>query len=421
MTRAMINVSSSFRYVRYVGPANSACNVAEIRLIGYSSTVPTPTGLIAMPGIGEVSLKWNAAPGGVTNYLIKRSAVSGGPYTTVGSSSGTSYTDMGLVNGVVYYYVLEATSPGGLGGVSAEVETVPGSTLVPYDTVLPLFGPSGYWRLNETDGTNAADASGHGLNGVYESGASVGVPGPNPPFSGFSTTDSAASFAGAANACVSLPPLNLSSANVTFTAWIFPTVSAQNKATGLIFNRVSTGSSGFCFADSGTQLSYVWNDDSGTWNYQSGLVPPVNMWSFIALVITPTNASFYLCNGDGNSTNTFVHKHLPAAFGGETRIGGDSMADGVRYFQGKIAQVAVFGSSLSALQIYQIFNTGNIGEQVGPIVIKTKPGNVQLSWIQGTLVESTNLTGPWVTNGSSGSTFTAPVVGTQRFYRLKLP
>ena len=73
-----------------------------------------PTDLIATAGYGKVILTWAASTSpGVTNYNIKRSVSSGGPYTNniIASTSGTSYTDTnGISDGVTYYYVVSAVS-----------------------------------------------------------------------------------------------------------------------------------------------------------------------------------------------------------------------------------------------------------------------------------------------------------------------
>jgi len=68
-----------------------------------------PTGLTATPFSGQVQLAWNSYPG-ATNYLVKRSTVSGGPYTVIGSSTKTNYLDATVVNGTTYYYVVSAVT-----------------------------------------------------------------------------------------------------------------------------------------------------------------------------------------------------------------------------------------------------------------------------------------------------------------------
>ena len=69
----------------------------------------TPTGLTATSSGTTVSLNWNAA-NNATSYYVKRSLVSGGPYTTNSNPTATSYTDTGLTNCTTYYYVVSAVN-----------------------------------------------------------------------------------------------------------------------------------------------------------------------------------------------------------------------------------------------------------------------------------------------------------------------
>jgi hypothetical protein len=71
-----------------------------------------PSGFAATTGNAQVNLFWNASPG-ATNYNLMRSTINGGPYTTVASLVGTSYTDTSVVNGTTYYYVVSAVSAPG--------------------------------------------------------------------------------------------------------------------------------------------------------------------------------------------------------------------------------------------------------------------------------------------------------------------
>jgi hypothetical protein len=80
---------------------------------------PAPTGLSATPGTTQVILSWTAVSG-ATSYNVKRATVSGGPYTTVGSPTTTSFTDTGLTNGTTYYYVVSAVNAGGESANSAD-------------------------------------------------------------------------------------------------------------------------------------------------------------------------------------------------------------------------------------------------------------------------------------------------------------
>ena len=50
-----------------------------------------------------------------------RGDVSGGPYAPVGSSTTTTFTDTGLINGLTYYYVVQGSNRFGAGALSTEV------------------------------------------------------------------------------------------------------------------------------------------------------------------------------------------------------------------------------------------------------------------------------------------------------------
>jgi hypothetical protein len=232
----------------------------------------------------------------------------------------------------------------------------------------------------------AYDASGNGLNAIYGSGVTTGNPGPqSPEFVGFETTNTAAGFSqGTANGTLVVPPLNLSSANVTITAWIYPTADAPT-AGGLLFNRGVADAAGLNFGGNTdtnsssptfgqAELGYVWNNKSSSWNFHSGLFAPLNTWAFVALTITPTNASLYLCYTNGTTTNAFKMVNTAAnsleTFGSATTtwLGGDPNAStGNKDFTGFIDEVAVFGSALSDAQVLNLYFTAQ-GGGVAPMI-----------------------------------------------------
>jgi len=89
-----------------------------------------PTILTVLTNYGQVSLTWSTSPG-ATNYNVKRSTSSGGPYTTIASTSSTGYTDMSVLDGTTYYYVVSAVGAGGEGPNSAQVTATPPLPPVP--------------------------------------------------------------------------------------------------------------------------------------------------------------------------------------------------------------------------------------------------------------------------------------------------
>ncbi|MGA9042752.1 MAG: glycoside hydrolase family 44 protein [Terriglobales bacterium] len=95
---------------------------------GGGTTPPSipsiPAGVTATAGNAQVSLTWNASSG-ATSYHVKRSTVSGGPYTQVAAPTATNDTDTGLTNGTTYYYVVSALNSAGESGNSNEAFSKP--------------------------------------------------------------------------------------------------------------------------------------------------------------------------------------------------------------------------------------------------------------------------------------------------------
>jgi DNA-binding beta-propeller fold protein YncE len=85
---------------------------------------PAPLNLLATATHGQVSLTWSTSIG-ATNYNVKRSPSSGGPYTIIVSTSATSYTDTNVFNGATYYYVVSAVNGGGESPNSAQASATP--------------------------------------------------------------------------------------------------------------------------------------------------------------------------------------------------------------------------------------------------------------------------------------------------------
>jgi endo-1,4-beta-xylanase len=103
-------------------PAYTALRQA---LTGGTTQPPSPpTGLTATAGNGQVQLNWNASAG-ATSYNVKRSTTAGGPYAIVGSTSGTSFTNTGLTNGTLYFFVVSAANAAGESANSGEVSARP--------------------------------------------------------------------------------------------------------------------------------------------------------------------------------------------------------------------------------------------------------------------------------------------------------
>ena len=117
----------------------------------YCETPPAaPGSLSATPGNAQVSLAWTAASG-ATAYRVHRGTTSGGPYTTIRSNLiGTTFTDTGLTNGTLYYYIVTGTNGAGEGASSNQASATPVTTLT-FTSVAAQDG----WVLESTETSNA--------------------------------------------------------------------------------------------------------------------------------------------------------------------------------------------------------------------------------------------------------------------------
>ncbi|HEX4645487.1 MAG TPA: LamG-like jellyroll fold domain-containing protein, partial [Verrucomicrobiae bacterium] len=291
-------------------------------------------------------------------------------------------------------------------------------------------GPLAYWRLSEAGGGTAIDAEG-GHNGAYASAALPGVPGPRPPaFLGFESTNVGVQFQpGVDQSWVTVPALNLNTNTVTFTAWVYPTGNQPGDA-GLLMTRNGSTQAGLGYVPS-DQIGYTWNSNNpSTYNFQSGLFPPVNEWSFIALVIDPAKAVLYLYNTNGllSATNAIAHQN--EVWDGTAQIGNDAVGgSGSGTFNGVMDEVAVFNQAIPPARIAAYYQSGLSGGvivtdgAVTPALLKftsinVVAGQVALQWLgNGMLEEAVNVTGPWTLSSSQDNPQIRPASGT-RFYRL---
>ena len=95
---------------------------------GSGSPPPTPIGVTAAAGNDAVTLSWSASAGAVS-YNVERSTTSGGPYSTVGTPTTTSFSDTSVTNGVTYFYVVEAANLAGVSANSTQVSATPSGSV----------------------------------------------------------------------------------------------------------------------------------------------------------------------------------------------------------------------------------------------------------------------------------------------------
>jgi len=216
--------------------------------------------------------------------------------------------------------------------------------------------PVAYWRLNETnDATVAVDLLGS-YNGTISASVTPGVSGPqNPPFLGFETNNTAIQFNYTTGSYLTMPALNLNTNTVTIVGWINPS-GIQAGWTGIAFCRGGSTCAGLNFGPGSipNELRYTWNNSR--WDESTGLTVPTSQWSFVALVVTPTNGTIYVgTNGILNSF-TDVATEPNQAFDASLLIGYDP-SSGSRLFNGRLDEVAIYNHSLTSTQIQQLYTS----------------------------------------------------------------
>jgi fibronectin type 3 domain-containing protein len=122
----LTNGTAYFYVVSALNSAGESANSAQASATPVAPATPpaAPTGLQATAGNSQVSLTWTASVG-ATSYHVKRSTISGGPYTQVAAPTTTSDTDSGLTNGTTYFYVVSALNAAGESANSSQASATP--------------------------------------------------------------------------------------------------------------------------------------------------------------------------------------------------------------------------------------------------------------------------------------------------------
>jgi hypothetical protein len=193
-------------------------------------------------------------------------------------------------------------------------------------------------------------------------------------------------------------PLNITTNTITFSAWIKPN-GVQSSTTGLIFSG-SNGATGINLR-SNNRLSYHWNDEAGSYSYNGPTVPS-DVWSHIAVVITPTNATFYLNGVPTVRTATHIAVNFNSAF----NIGNDR-GNTSRTFNGLMDEVCIYNRSLSTNEVRELMHLTKV-----PTADASLLAYYQMNEPNGTvLFNHAGSNHAYLQAGASRATSTAPVGG----------
>ena len=304
-------------------------------------TVPgAPTNVSATAGNASATVTWSApaSDGGaaISAYVIRGSD---GSQTTV-SGSSRSATVGSLTNGVSYTFTVAAINAVGTGPDSVATGSVtpaPAPTSsASYATTVLADNPIGYWRLGESSGTTAADGSGHGLNGSYVGGVTLGQPGAL-----MHDTDTAVAFNGSSGACT-VSDNSALRLNGTFTIEFWAKEKAfANSWPGLVVKGASGTANGFL----------IWYSSNGTLHFKRNNVDVATPAG--AIVTTAWHA--YDVTYDGSTLRWYVDGTQVAsrAVAFPANAGTDPLqfGRGDQFGNEAMDEVAVYATTLSPSRI----------------------------------------------------------------------
>jgi fibronectin type 3 domain-containing protein len=158
------SVSNGTKYYYVVSAYNSygqSANSAEVSATPMAPPPPgAPTGLEAIAGNAQVSLTWTASTG-ATSYHVKRSTTNGGPYTQVSAPTAANFTDTGLINDTIYYYVVSALNAAGESANSSQASATPTAPAAPPPAPTGLRATAGNAQVSLTWTASAGATSYH--------------------------------------------------------------------------------------------------------------------------------------------------------------------------------------------------------------------------------------------------------------------
>ena len=234
-----------------------------------------PTNLTAVGLDSSVYLSWNAVPL-VTSYNVLRRVGTTGAFTTIGTATGTSYTDATAVNGTTYSYVVQAVNAAATSANSNIATATPIKAIV---------------------------GTGNGLSGAYYNGAAV---------------DFSAQTTGTLVFSDIVPVINFNAGNAytTYNPTAWPAGVPSTNFTAVWTGQVLapyTGSYQFqTITDDGARLSV---DGTVLFTDMTGHAPTANTSAAITLTAgTEHTIKFEYYQGGGGYTAQLLYSTLGAPF-----------------------------------------------------------------------------------------------------------
>ena len=381
------------QYVNIPGEDNAKSSGIEVLPITTPPPPPVPpaapTGLAATAGSQQVALTWNPSAN-TTGYNVKRATNNGGPYTKIASSiSLTSYTDAGLTNGTVYYYVVSALGIGGESTNSPQVSAIPAPSSTAHiegDLIVNLQSSD----LNSsvkvwTNRTGNANSVG---NFTTAGGGNLNVSNLTWNSQTVKALYVNQTIANAVQSALVTPMEISSNSPVSAEAWIYAT--AVNEQNSCVIGYGIQGGAGDPQADREFNYDLTGSGggvsgDFGSYDTQWATPPAAGAWHYLAWTWDGATVSLYL-DGALNTTHApgspLVTPQTFMGIGAGLANSGPNL--GADAFQGYIACARVESGVLTANDISANYTYGLLGTTVSltsPQLTSTvSDGVMQFNW-----------------------------------------
>jgi hypothetical protein len=251
----------------------------------------------------------------------------------------------------------------------------PGPPTSTYQTAVQADAPSAYWRLGETSGGVALDRSGQGRHATPVNGVALEAPGAL-----VDDDDRAMTFDGV-NDHLALPagfadfPTGL-----TLEAWVYPTAVTTWARLLDLGNGPASNNIFLTRRATSNDLSLsIFNggSDSGLFVVAPNVLR-LNVWQHVAVTVTPLDATqatariYY--NGQQVANGTVLR---PLNVTRASTYLGRSNWSGDAYFQGRLDEVAIYPSPLSAARLLAHYQAGTLPGSTSPYqtaILAGQPG-----------------------------------------------
>ncbi|WP_448625443.1 PKD domain-containing protein [Geodermatophilus sp. URMC 64] len=373
--QAGFSVTGNGQYLSYGGEFPRVNGVGQQGLVRYAlptiapnkigpeaTLAPTASAL----GAGAVRIRWTATSDADNENLTYRLYRDGNTTTPIYESVRASQwwkrpviavADTGLPAGA-HSYRVTASDPFGNTVSSAwiDVSVTTGSAARPYADAVRADGPMGYWTLGERSG-NAIDHGGIS-DMTLAGGAARGVAGAL----GAGDADTAFSFNGSATAYAATQTAVAGPQVFSEEAWFQTTSTAGGRIVG--FGDAKTGFSTnyerHIYMDTAGRVLFGVHPGAArtvasTQRYNDG------RWHHVVATLGPDGMVLYV---DGRVVGSRTDTKAAQAYNGYWRVGADGNWGGAWTFSGRIDEVAVYPSVLSAAQVANHYAVATTGQPI---------------------------------------------------------